>query len=86
MSRVNVEIELPDTLAMQAKKAGLLESEALERMVREALLLLNEFARGGTVGVTYFLPRSFASKVTSTSPEPSAPSSPVGSSRRPMFV
>lgn len=38
MSRVNVEIELPDTLATRAKKAGLLEPEALERMVREALL------------------------------------------------
>ena len=38
VSRVNVEIELPDTLATQAKKAGLLEPEALERMVREALL------------------------------------------------
>jgi hypothetical protein len=38
MSRVNVEIELPDSLATQAKKAGLLEPEALERMVREALL------------------------------------------------
>ena len=38
MSRVNVEIQLPDTLATQAKKAGLLEPEALERMVREALL------------------------------------------------
>ena len=38
MTRVNVEIELPDTLASQAKKAGLLEPEALERMVREALL------------------------------------------------
>jgi len=38
MSRVNVEIELPDALATQAKKAGLLEPEALERMVREALL------------------------------------------------
>ena len=38
MTRVNVEIELPDTLAKQAKKAGLLEPEALERMVREALL------------------------------------------------
>jgi hypothetical protein len=37
MSRVNVEIELPDTLATQAKKEGLLEPEALERMVREAL-------------------------------------------------
>jgi hypothetical protein len=36
MSRVNVEIELPDALATQAKKAGLLEPEALERMVREA--------------------------------------------------
>jgi hypothetical protein len=34
MSRVNVEIELPDTLATQAKKAGLLEPEALERMPR----------------------------------------------------
>ena len=31
-------IELPETLATQAKKAGLLEREALERMVREALL------------------------------------------------
>lgn len=38
MSRVNVEIELPDALATQAKNAGLLEPEALERMVREALL------------------------------------------------
>jgi hypothetical protein len=38
MTRVHVEIELPDTLAMQAKKAGLLEPEALQRMVREALL------------------------------------------------
>lgn len=38
MSRVNVEIELPDTLARQAKKAGLLEPEALERTVRAALL------------------------------------------------
>ncbi len=39
MSRVNIEIELPDTLATQAKKAGLLERDALERMVREALLV-----------------------------------------------
>jgi hypothetical protein len=38
MSRVNVQIELPDALATQAKKAGLFEPEALERMVREALL------------------------------------------------
>jgi hypothetical protein len=38
MTRVAVEIELPDTLATQAKRAGLLEPEALERMVREALL------------------------------------------------
>ena len=35
---VNVEIELPDTRATQAKKAGLLEPATLERMVREALL------------------------------------------------
>ncbi len=38
MTRAAVEIELPDTLATQAKKAGLLEPEALERMLREALL------------------------------------------------
>jgi hypothetical protein len=38
MTRVTVEIELPDTLATQAKKAGLLEPEALQRLVREALL------------------------------------------------
>jgi hypothetical protein len=38
ITRVNVEIELPDALAKQAKKEGLLEPEALERMVREALL------------------------------------------------
>jgi hypothetical protein len=38
MIRVSVEIELPVRLATQAKKAGLLEPEALERMVREALL------------------------------------------------
>ena len=38
MTRVNVEIELPDALARQAKNAGLLKPEALERMVREALL------------------------------------------------
>jgi hypothetical protein len=38
MTRVAVEIELPDTLATQAKKSGLLDPEALERMVREALL------------------------------------------------
>lgn len=38
MIKVNVEIELPETLATQAKKAGLLEPEALKRMLREALL------------------------------------------------
>ena len=32
------EIELRDALATQAKKAGLFDPEALERMVREALL------------------------------------------------
>ena len=30
---------MPDTLATQAKNAGLLKPEALERMVREALLV-----------------------------------------------
>jgi len=38
MTRLSLEIELPDTLAQQAKEAGLLESDAVERMVREALL------------------------------------------------
>lgn len=38
MIRLSLEIELPDTLARQAKEAGLLESDAVERMVREALL------------------------------------------------
>jgi hypothetical protein len=37
-TRVNVEIELPNALAAQAKEAGLLEPQAIERMVREALL------------------------------------------------
>ena len=38
MTRVTLEIELPDALADQARKAGLLKSQALERLVREALL------------------------------------------------
>jgi len=38
MTRLSLEIELPDTLAQQAKEAGLLEPDAVERMVREALL------------------------------------------------
>jgi hypothetical protein len=38
MTRLTLEIQLPDVLAEQAKKAGLLEPEALERLVREALL------------------------------------------------
>jgi hypothetical protein len=38
MTRVNLEIELPDTLAEQAREAGLLEPNAVERLVREALL------------------------------------------------
>jgi hypothetical protein len=38
MTRVSLEIELPDTLAQQAKEAGLLEPDAVERLVREALL------------------------------------------------
>jgi hypothetical protein len=37
MIRLTLEIELPDVLAEQARKAGLLEPEALERLVREAL-------------------------------------------------
>jgi hypothetical protein len=38
MTRLNLEIELPDALAEQAKEAGLLEPDAVERLVREALL------------------------------------------------
>jgi hypothetical protein len=38
MTRLSLEIELPDALAQQAKEAGLLEPDAIERMVREALL------------------------------------------------
>jgi hypothetical protein len=38
MTRLNLQIELPDALATQAKEAGLLEPDAIERMVREALL------------------------------------------------
>ena len=39
MTRLNLQIELPDTLAKQAEEAGLLEPDAVERMVREALLV-----------------------------------------------
>jgi hypothetical protein len=58
MSRVAVEIELPDTLATQAKKAGLLEPEALERMVREALLAkrVDDLAKARDVLATNPLP------------------------------
>jgi len=38
MTRLNLQIELPDILAKQAQQAGLLEPDVLERMVREALL------------------------------------------------
>jgi hypothetical protein len=38
MTRLSLEIELPDALAQQAKEAGLLEPDAVERLVREALL------------------------------------------------
>jgi hypothetical protein len=38
MTRLNLQIELPDALATQAKEAGLLEPDAVERLVREALL------------------------------------------------
>jgi hypothetical protein len=38
MTRLSLEIELSVTLARQATEAGLLESDAVELMVREALL------------------------------------------------
>lgn len=38
MTRLNLEIVLPDALAQQAREAGLLEPNAVEEMVRRALL------------------------------------------------
>jgi hypothetical protein len=38
MTRLNLEIVLPDVLAQQARDAGLLEPSAVEEMVRRALL------------------------------------------------
>ncbi|GIL00100.1 MAG: hypothetical protein BroJett029_43080 [Alphaproteobacteria bacterium] len=38
MTRLNLEIVLPDALAEQAREAGLLEPAAVEEMVRRALL------------------------------------------------
>lgn len=38
MTRLNLEIVLPDALAEQARDAGLLEPTAVEEMVRKALL------------------------------------------------
>jgi hypothetical protein len=47
MTRLNLQIDLPDALAKQAEEAGLLEPDAVERMVREALLVrrVDELAR-----------------------------------------
>jgi hypothetical protein len=38
MPRVYLQIELPDTLAKEAREAGLLEPHAVEQLLREALL------------------------------------------------
>ena len=38
MTRLNLEIVLPDALVEQAREAGLLEPAAVEQMVRKALL------------------------------------------------
>ncbi|OGI39593.1 MAG: hypothetical protein A2140_06780 [Candidatus Muproteobacteria bacterium RBG_16_62_13] len=37
MTRLNFELELPDSLAKQAKEAGLLEPGAITRLLREAM-------------------------------------------------
>jgi len=37
MTRFNLELELPDKLAKQAQEAGLLTSEALEQLLRDAM-------------------------------------------------
>lgn len=39
MTRLKLEIVLPDALAEQARDAGLLEPSAVEQMVRKALLV-----------------------------------------------
>ncbi len=37
MTRLDIKLELPDSLADQAKEAGLLEPKALQSMLREAV-------------------------------------------------
>lgn len=37
MTRLNLQLELPDSLATQAKEAGLLEARAIEELLREAV-------------------------------------------------
>lgn len=37
MTRLNLQVELPDELAKQAQEAGLLEPKALQSMLREQL-------------------------------------------------
>lgn len=37
MTRLNIKLELPDSLAKQAKEAGLLEPHALQTMLRDQL-------------------------------------------------
>lgn len=37
MTRLNLELELPEAFAQEAKAAGLLEPPAIERLLREAM-------------------------------------------------
>lgn len=37
MTRLNLQLELPDSLAKQAQEAGLLEARAIEALLREAV-------------------------------------------------
>lgn len=37
MTRLNLELELPENLAKQAKEAGLLTPESLEQLLRDAM-------------------------------------------------
>jgi hypothetical protein len=58
MTRLNLEIVLPDALAEQARQAGLLEPAAVEDMVRRALLAkrLETLAHARTTLATNPLP------------------------------
>ena len=64
MTELELKLSLPDQLANQAKAAGLLTSESIERLVREAIRKVAELAGKGprvysdNAGVARFLQRT----------------------------